>query len=135
MSRTFLPALALLLLVCATVGAQTQTQPAPLLIGRVSVNQTHIAFAYAGDVWLVARTGGEAKRIGAQPGSNNFPAFSPDGSQLAFAKQSGNAWDVYVMPATGGAQRRLTFHPNTDFPVGWTPDGKSVLFSSNRSAF
>jgi tricorn protease len=133
MPRAILHALFLLLLLCAIAGAQQQ---APLLIGRVAINRTHIAFAYAGDVWLVERAGGEAKRVGAQAGSNNFPAFSPDGSQLAYASQTGNSWDVYVSPAQGGGEaRRLTFHPNTDFPVGWTPDGKSVLFSSNRSAF
>jgi tricorn protease len=133
MSRTALSSLILLILLCAT--AQAQQQPAPMLIGRVAVNRTHVAFAYAGDIWLVERTGGEAKRISAQPGSNNFPAFSPDGSQLAFGRQTGNAWDVYVMPATGGEARRLTYHPNTDFPIGWTPDSKRVLFSSNRSSF
>ncbi|MDT5063806.1 MAG: tricorn protease [Acidobacteriota bacterium] len=130
MHRTILPCLILLLLLCTIAEAQQ-----PMLIGRVAINRTHIAFAYAGDIWLVERSGGEAKRIGAQPGSNNFPAFSPDGSQLAYASQTGNSWDVYVSAATGGEARRLTFHPNTDFPVGWTPDGKSVLFSSNRSAF
>ncbi len=131
MPRTAL-ALLLLLLFCMIIKAQA---PAPLLLGRVAVNQTHIAFYYAGDLWLVARTGGEAHRIGVKSDTNNFPVFSPDGSQLAFARQTGSAWDVYVMPAAGGDARRLTFHPNTDFPVGWTPDGKSILFSSNRSSF
>ena len=45
-----------------TVIAQQGTDR-PLLIGRVALNQTHIAFTYAGKIWLVERTGGVAKRL------------------------------------------------------------------------
>jgi tricorn protease len=133
MFRASLSFLLLLLLSCFNAQAQTT---APMLIGRVAVNRTHVAFSYAGDIWLVERAGGEARRLNAEPGANNFPVFSPDGSQLAFARQTGPAWDVYVGPASGGGEaRRLTFHPGTEFPFGWTPDGKRVLFASNRSSF
>ncbi|MDQ3908663.1 MAG: S41 family peptidase [Acidobacteriota bacterium] len=110
------------------------TQSSPLMLfGRVAVSRTHVAFFYAGDVWTVARAGGEAVRVPAPAATTtNFPAYSPDGSQLAFSRQTGGNWDVFVMPAAGGEARRLTFHPASDFVVGWTPDGRSVVFSSNR---
>jgi tricorn protease len=124
---------ALLLLLCSPA-ALAQTQPAPMLIGRVSASRTHVAFFYAGDVWTVERAGGEARKLPAPQGTQtqNFPVFSPDGSQIAFARQTGGNWDLFVMPAAGGEARRLTFHPANDWPQGWTPDGRAVLFSSNR---
>ena len=33
----------------------------PLLMQKPTLSKTHIAFAYAGDLWLVAREGGEAR--------------------------------------------------------------------------
>jgi tricorn protease len=135
MLKALLIALSMLLLCAASFAQATQTEPPRMLFGRVAVNRTHIAFFYAGDLWTVERGGGEAKRVPAPAGaSNNFPAYSPDGSQLAFSRQTpGGNWDVFVMPASGGEARRLTFHPASDFVVGWSPDGKNVLFSSNRT--
>src|SRR5918911_2167988 len=94
---------------CVVCPAQTPAQTPPLIFGRVTVNRTHIAFAYAGDIWVVERGGGDARRITTDPNEENFPVFSPDGSQLAFSRQTGGDWDIYVMPATGGEARRITY--------------------------
>jgi tricorn protease len=122
--------LVLLLFAASAVTALAQA-PAPVLFSRLTVNQTQIAFSYAGDIWTVARAGGEARRLTTDAGEENFPVFSPDGSQLAFARQTGGNWDIYVMPAAGGDAKRLTFDPRGEFPGGWTPDGQSILFGSN----
>jgi len=37
--------------------------PAPALYGRLTANRTHIVFSYAGDLWSVERSGGEARRL------------------------------------------------------------------------
>jgi tricorn protease len=123
-----------LLLTGITVSAQSPQLLGPALIGRVAVNRTQIVFHYAGDLWSVTRNGGEAKRLTSHPGEENFPAFSPDGSQLAFSRIVGGNQDVFVMPAAGGEARRITYHPRQDQVVEWTPDGKSILFVSLRSA-
>jgi tricorn protease len=121
-----------LLLLCAYAVCLGQGPP-PMLFSRLTVNQTQIAFSYAGDIWIVERAGGEARRLTNHPAEENFPQFSPDGSQLAFSRQVGGNWDVYVMPTAGGEARRLTYDPRTDLVNGWAPDGKSVLFNSNSN--
>ncbi len=123
-------ALAFIFIVFFTVFVFAQSN-APLLIGRVSVNQTHIAFAYAGKIWLVERTGGAAKKLN-EPGAENNPVFSPDGKQIAFARWNGGDFDIYVSAAAGGEAKRLTFQGEDDLPVSWTPDGQSVVFESTR---
>ena len=107
----------------------------PLLLRQPSVSQTQIVFSYAGNLWIVGREGGEARRLTAGLGGESEAAFSPDGSWIAFTgKYNGNA-DVYVIPAAGGEPRRLTFHPDDDRVIGWTPDGKQILFASTRHSF
>jgi len=108
---------------------------APLLIGRVTVNQNTVAFTYAGKIWTVNRNGGAAKRLTATPNEETNPVFSPDGKSIAFSRLNGGDWDVYVAPADGGGAaeaRRITLMPESDFMVAWTPDGREVVFETTR---
>ncbi|MCI0486742.1 MAG: PDZ domain-containing protein, partial [Blastocatellia bacterium] len=128
MFKSFL-SLVLLAAFCSLCAAET---PAPMMLGSPTANRTHIAFAYAGSLWVTGREGGEARRLTSQPGDESGPVFSPDGSRIAFSKEVGGNRDVYVIPAAGGEARRLTYHPKADTVRGWTPDGKNVLFLSQR---
>jgi len=94
-----------------TMFAQSPQPLGPAMIGRVAVNRTHIVFNYAGDLWILDRNGGEARQLTTHPGEESFPAFSPDGSQLAFARNAGGNWDIWVMPAAGGEARRSAGTP------------------------
>jgi tricorn protease len=97
-----------------------------------SLSKDRIAFSFAGELWTVARDGGQAERLVTGQLQNYRPIFSPDGSMIAFTGVlDGNA-DVYVVPASGGEARRLTYYPGLDAPVGWTPDGKRILYRSMR---
>src|SRR5262245_46529374 len=107
----------------------------PLLLQRPAVSARHVAFAYAGDLWVVGRAGGDARRLTAGVGLESYPVFSPDGATVAFAGEYEGNLDVYTVPAAGGVPRRLTHHPDPDVPVGWTPDGKAVVFRSPRSSY
>src|SRR5436190_717357 len=104
---------------------------APLLFRNPSVSADEICFTFAGDLWLVARSGGSARRLTAAQGSESDCRFSADGKWVAYTGVRNNNADVYVMSTAGGTPRRLTYHPANDVVRGWTPDGK-VLFTSNR---
>ena len=105
------------------------------LLAEPALGPTHVAFAYANDIWVAGRDGGEARRLTSHPGAESAPRFSPDGRLVAFTgRYEGNA-DVYVVPAAGGVPRRLTWHPGVDTALGFTPDGKAVLFASPREVY
>jgi tricorn protease len=106
----------------------------PLLLRTPSVSHKQVAFSYAGDIWMVSREGGEARRVTAGVGLETGPIFSPDGSMIAFTGEYDGNQDVYVVPASGGVPRRLTYHPGPDEAVSWTPDGKQVAFRSRGKA-
>ncbi len=127
--------LALLLgCVVLSVVAFAQSASGPLILQQPAVSRSQIAFAYAGDIWVVPREGGEARRLTAGQGNATDPAFSPDGNLIAYSARVDGNRDVYVMPADGGVARRLTYHPGPDSVVGWTPDGK-ILFESSRNSY
>jgi tricorn protease len=104
----------------------------PFLVQHVAIGPTQVAFTYAGDIWLVGRRGGKARRFTSYPGQDESPFFSPDGKSLAFSREIAGNLEVFVAPVAGGEERRLTFHPKMDRVKGWAPDGKSVLFVSVR---
>ena len=106
-----------------------------LLMQRPTLGRTDIVFVYGGDLWKVPREGGAAQRLTAGPGVETSPAFSPDGSRIAFTGEYDGNVDVFVMPAAGGEPKRLTWHPSADAVLGWTPDGTRVLFASTRTAY
>ncbi len=100
------------------------------LLRYPDVSAAHITFVYAGDIWVVPRTGGTASRVSSPRGEESVPRFSPDGSRIAFtASYDGNP-DVYVVPTAGGPVERLTFHPAADAVSDWLPDGSGVLVAS-----
>jgi tricorn protease len=119
-----------LLPVCVSSGAATGDPP--LMLRFPTVSQTQIAFNYGGDLWVVSREGGEARRLTSSMGAQTTPYFSPDGQWLAFSGDYDGNRDVYLVAASGSVPRRITFHPAADIVRGWTPDGKRVLFSSSR---
>lgn len=102
------------------------------LLRHPTVSRDSVAFAYAGDLWLVSRDGGQARRLTSTAGAEMDPYFSPDGSQIAFSATVAGNTDVYVMPTKGGDAKRLTYHPGPDRVRGWTPDGRRVVFGSGR---
>jgi tricorn protease len=127
--------LSIILLAFGSAAGSAESRP-PLLLETPTISRTQVAFSYAGDIWIVGRSGGDAQRLTTNPARETAPVFSPDGSQIVFARLNVNggpfSWDVFLVPAKGGEERRLTFHPDLDFPIGWTPDGKNILILTFR---
>jgi tricorn protease len=98
------------------------------------VSATQIVFVYAGDIWVVPKSGGHAQRLSSPKGEETFPRFSPDGSQIAFSGNYDGNTDIYVVSAYGGLPRRVTYHGESDRMLDWYPDGDGILFASMRTS-
>ena len=120
-----------LLLASGLLASEAEAQEARLL-RQPTLSATHVAFAYGGDLWIVGRDGGEARRLTSTPAVESDPHLSPDGRWVAFSSNRSGDWAVYVMPAVGGDARRLTWYPGAAFARGWSPDGSRVLYASSR---
>src|SRR5262245_40309754 len=89
------------------------------LLRKPTVSRDSVAFEYAGDLWIVGRSGGSARRLTSTQGVEIEPYFSPDGSKIAFTSTVAGNTDIYVVRAAGGDPKRLTYHPATDRVRGW----------------
>ena len=122
---------AIVAVLLSTVTATAQTR----LLRQPTVSASHIAFAYANNIWIVERAGGTARRLTSFQGQTLNPRFSPDGKWIAFSGEYAGNLDVYVVAATGGEPKRLTWHSGGDTVQGWTPDGAAVVFASARATW
>ncbi len=76
---------------------------------------------------------GPPRQITSAPGWEAEPAFSPDGTLVAYsAGASGNA-DIWIVDPDGGEPLRLTDGPGENRKPAWFPDGRSLAFVSTRS--
>jgi len=109
--------------------ASTPPQPRVSIAGK-------IAFGRDGNVWVFE--GGATHQLTAISGAAD-PAWSPDGSMLAFDKQDKNSADLYVMPYPGGTARSLSNNTNRvvennlwEMQPDWSPDGLSLAYATDR---
>ncbi len=89
-----------------------------------------------GSVRVAPLAGGSPRTLTAEPGHYAEPAFSPDGSKIAYRKFTGGYllsgdWStepgVYVVPAGGGTPERVS---KTGFNPQFSADSSRVLFST-----
>lgn len=89
-------------------------------------------------IWTAKSDGSDQREVKGVPVADLLlaprnPAFSPDGSQIAFFQCSkGPIGDIWVIPAAGGSARRLTFDDHFGGTPVWSRDGSYIIFSSQR---
>ena len=100
-----------------------------------AVSRTHVAFVHDGQIWVVPRGGGAAKRVTDSPGNKFDPRFSPDGQRIAFSfNDTSNSLNLYTVPIGGGATTQVTWLPSHPVLCQWTKDDR-LLFYTNALSF
>jgi tricorn protease len=126
--------LSILLLIVFACWAQVHAQVDARMLQYPAVSQTHIVFAYAGDLWVVPKEGGTALKLSSPRGQELFPHFSPDGSRIAYSANYDGKLEIYVIPTFGGLPVRVTYHGMPNRIVEWYPDGTSLLFATSMAS-
>lgn len=108
--------------------------PAPraaLAEPAISPDGREVAFVSGGDIWTVAREGGEARLLVSHPAEESRPVYSPDGTRLAFVSTRTGNGDIYLLTLGTGELRRVTWDDAPDQLDGWSNDGKWLYLSSS----
>jgi dipeptidyl aminopeptidase/acylaminoacyl peptidase/CubicO group peptidase (beta-lactamase class C family) len=80
-------------------------------------------------LWLVPRTAGEARQL-TRGDDDQAPAWSPDGTGIAFLRAGDRPAQLWLLPADGGEAEQLTSLPlGAGAPV-WSPDGTRIAFTA-----
>ena len=81
-------------------------------------------------LWLYDLNQGTASPFTFGEGDDLYPAWSPDGQQVAFSStRGGSQEDIYVKPVGGGSSEQLVLgDEGNKEPDRWSADGQYILF-------
>ena len=109
------------------------TTPAIATAAEVSSDGL-IAFSASDQIYVMNADGSNLTQItdGAPRVTNRYPAFSPDGSRIAFVRYedqgNGNFYSLSVMGIDGSGLRHIVNSPGTLGEPAWSPDGSRIAF-------
>lgn len=100
---------------------------------KLSPDAKHLAFSYAGDIWVYDLGNNQARRLTVNQAYDANPIWSPKGNEIVFSSNRRSYVDVFKVNVQGGVPEQLSFYPSTDIPSDWTSEGM-ILFASSRIA-
>jgi dipeptidyl aminopeptidase/acylaminoacyl peptidase len=151
-----------LMLACAVVGATVWVgaQPAPPALPKtapsidqilslkragspeVSPDGRRVAYtlrktnwddnAYETEIWLADVTSGAAVQLTNAKKSSRSPAWSPDGSKLAFISDRTDKNQLYVINPSAGEAEAVTTLEDGINGFEWSPDGKTIAYTATE---
>ena len=121
----------ILVVVFLAAGA-TQGSPAlsQSIVASSAVNG-RIAFVSGGEIYVMNADGSGQTNLTNNTAWDSSPAWSPDGSKIAFVSSRDGNDEIYVVNADGSGVTRLTYNNERDFDwaPSWSPDGSKIAFT------
>ena len=77
--------------------------------------------------------GSNISRLTNNAATDDEPAWSPDGSHIAFVSDRTGHFEIYIMNADGSNVVRRTFSESYTQNPTWSPDGARIAYSSNSN--
>ncbi len=115
-----------------TAGPAAPTAPPPVaarsaegLIAFVSTRDGN------GEIYVMNADGSDERRLTNWRQWDGYPAWSPDGQQIAYYSYlEDKEWVIKVMDVDGGTPRQLTDSGSCDAAPYWSPDGTRIAYTS-----
>jgi Tol biopolymer transport system component len=126
---TLLLVLALILAAVSAFVGSRQALPAPF--GRAGTGL--LVVSQAGDIVVIDAARDVARRVVAHPDVDSDPHWSPDGTRLAFLRQSSHGVVVVIADATGHTLAVSPPFAGTDpDSLTWAPNGRLIAIAASE---
>ncbi len=111
-----------------------ETQEGTWLSPDLSPDGRHIVFELLGDLYALGAQGGVALPITSGMSFDSQPAFSPDGTKLAFISDRSGSENVWTAGTRGEHARRVTRFEDDAIltSAAWSADGTAIFVSRYR---
>jgi Tol biopolymer transport system component len=106
-----------------TVAFQVACAPISLLV---------FAAPSDGEIYAINSNGTGATRLTRSPEVDEDPAWSPDGSEIAFTSRRDGQRQIFLMKTDGSRVQQLTTGPAANYQPAWSPQGDRLVFVSER---
>jgi uncharacterized repeat protein (TIGR01451 family) len=118
--------------VVAVVGAGPAEAAFPGQNGKIAFGRGSTGSGtLSADIWTINPDGTGAVNL-TNDGTSPFdsePAFSPDGSRIAFIRGLGTTAEIWTMNSDGTNETRLTNDSTQDSQPAFSPDGSKIAFT------
>jgi tricorn protease len=100
----------------------------------LSPSGARAAFGFRGEIVTVPREKGDDRNLTRSPGAHDrFPAWSPDGKQVAYFSDASGEYALRIGGADGRGEPREIALKGSGFysDPRWSPDGKKISYTDN----
>ena len=105
----------------------------PQLCSALLVRGRHTVMKSALDVWIWDLLRETLTRLTFDPGADQYPVWTPDGTRVVFSSTADGASNLYWKAADGtGTADRLTESANAQRGHSFSPNGESLVFRENQ---
>ncbi len=95
--------------------------------GKIAFSEVSFATDY--EIYLINPDGSGKTPLTSNSAHDFGPAWSADGTKIAFSSNRDGNDEIYTMNADGTGQTRVTNNPNDDFEPSWSPTGSQLVFT------
>jgi len=84
------------------------------------------------DIYRVDADGSNLVQLTSHEEHDREPAWSPDGTKIAFESRREGNWELFTMNADGSNIQNISNSPDREHHPAWSPDGAKIAFQSDR---
>ena len=91
-------------------------------------------FTALGEMWLQSDSKSDPQNLSDEIGHIVDPAWSPNGSYIAFVAERNGQMDIWVRHMESGSEKQITNDKGREYRLSWSPDGNFIAYLSARSS-